>query len=191
MYHSTKQSCEGLAIYNRSLAPAEIARNCARWQRRGFPELENGDGLAALYFFNEAGARTIQDHSPARNALELPPIYRILRKTVLLPMREDSPHILDISVNILGFIPFGFFYFLYRASTRPNSTTGNILLTVLAAAILSTAIELIQVYLTTRYSQAADIVCNISGAVLGIILAALALRSNFILGCGYAAPRSR
>lgn len=168
-----KGKLSGLAIYNRSLTPAEIARNSALWQRRDFLELENERDLEALYFFNEAGAGTISDHSPARNALKLPAIYSILHKTALLPLWEDSFHATDLAVNILGFVPFGFFYFLYRTRTRPNRTTGNVLLTVLSAAILSTAIELIQVYLPTRYSQAADIVCNIAGAILGIILAGL------------------
>jgi hypothetical protein len=122
----------GLAIYNRSLAPAEIARNCALWRRGGIHELENGEDLAALYFFNEAGARTIADRSAARNALELPATYSILRNTIMPPLSEDSPDIPDIAVNILGFIPFGFFYFLYRTSTRPDSRIWNVLLTVLA-----------------------------------------------------------
>jgi hypothetical protein len=168
-----KGNLSGLAIYGRSLSPAEIARDADLWRRRNLGDLERGAGLAALYFFNEAGAGVVADHSPGRNPLELPAAYRVLHKTVLIPLNQDAPRASDITVNILGFVPFGFFLFLYLDRIRPDGRIGNFLLTAAGAAYLSAVIELVQIYLPTRSSQIADIVCNAGGAILGMLAALL------------------
>jgi VanZ family protein len=168
-----KGKLSGLAIYGRFLSPAEVARNAEWWRRRSLGDLERGVGLAGLYFFDEAGAGAVADHSPARNALELPATFKVLHKTVLFPLREDTSPFSDITSNILGFIPFGFFFFLYRISVRPQSRIYNFLLTALAAACISTTIELVQVYLPPRSSQTSDVVCNTAGAILGMLITVL------------------
>ena len=153
----------GLAIYGRSLTSAEVRRDCDLWTRGNPHALLGARGLAVLYFFDQTGTREVGDHSPARNSLVIPATSRPLQRPVLQSLWKNSYNPMDLAINVAGFVPFGFFYFLYRKR--------NLFWTLLAAALISLTIELLQVYLPTRASQTTDLVTNIAGALLGALAA--------------------
>ena len=169
----------GVAIFNRTLAASEISRHHQLWTGGRLQQLPSEPGLSALYFLGERSGRTVPDRSPSRNPLLIPESYEVLRKTVLVtPWEDPHPYFSDtedVLINLLGFIPFGFFYFVYRTQVRPGHPFRSAALTVTVSGIISLAIELIQVYLPTRSSSLTDLMCNIGGSGIGVIVAVLTL----------------
>lgn len=168
-----------VAIFNRSLSAVEMTRHYQYWTGGHLRQLQSEQGLSALYFMDERDGAKIPDRSPAGIPLLVPEYFQVLRKTVLVPPWED-PHPYfsdtgDVLINILGFIPFGFVYFIYRIQVTPRHPLRSALVAVAVAGIISLAIELVQVYLPTRSSSLTDLICNISGAGFGAILAFLVL----------------
>jgi glycopeptide antibiotics resistance protein len=102
----------------------------------------------------------------------IPVFYHALQKAVLVPPWKDSRPVRDIAINLFGFIPFGFFYFMYRMKKNAGAILRNAAATVILSGLISAAIELLQVYLPTRASQLTDIMCNTAGSLLGVLIAA-------------------
>jgi len=101
-------------------------------------------------------------------------LFRPVKKIILDPpwhdFRCDWSFIQDTIINLLGFIPLGFFFtaFLLKVS---NWKKKIIYICVAATGFaISLAIELSQIYLPSRYSQPEDVICNSVGTVLGIIV---------------------
>lgn len=80
--------------------------------------------------------------------------------------------VIDIIVNTLLFIPFG--YLVRRSTTRDHAHQRFMI--VAAAAVLSCSIELFQVYCHNRFPSPYDIATNVTGSLLGLILAPLPSR---------------
>ena len=88
-----------------------------------------------------------------------------------------ATNIKDYIRNILLFLPLGF----SLAGTIPTKKFNYyqiIIITLFISAILSANIELIQVWLPSRFSSMSDIICNSIGGALGSIL--YCWRSNII-----------
>lgn len=76
---------------------------------------------------------------------------------------------LDVLLNILLFIPFGFGV-ASQLRERGKSRNATLVLTFLAGVLLSYTIEFLQIYIPTRDSGWEDIFTNSTGAVVGCIL---------------------
>ncbi|HYK88409.1 MAG TPA: VanZ family protein [Acidobacteriota bacterium] len=165
----------GLAVYDAALGASDISRHNQLWSARRAADLSTEPALAALYAIDEKHGHTLPDLSANGRALLIPDSYHVIHKTVLAPPWTESlrnfSHIEDIVINILGFVPFGFCFFIHLTYSRPGRWFKNTLWTVLSAGVVSLAIELIQVYLPTRSSSLTDLMCNVAGAVLGVIFA--------------------
>jgi hypothetical protein len=75
---------------------------------------------------------------------------------------------LDISLNTVGFLPFGFLlYFLLKANDRP---LGKLCITASLACALSAIIEIIQLHIPTRSSSIVDVAANTVGAACGFVI---------------------
>ena len=80
---------------------------------------------------------------------------------------------LDVALNILGYIPYGF---LCVASLYPRVRPLNAFAIALASgALLSVSLEAAQSYLPTRVAATLDVLCNLAGAACGAALGVLAL----------------
>ena len=81
---------------------------------------------------------------------------------------------------MLGFIPLGFFFALWLLRfTRLSFLPAGVLTLVLGSGI-SLGVELTQVYLPTRDSSASDLVFNLLGTLVGIVILRLAARSDLL-----------
>jgi VanZ family protein len=165
----------GLAIYKRALDASEVAQHYAVWTDRQARQLAAEPGLAALYRFDEGSGQSANDLSTNRHRLLIPERYEVLRKRVLeLPWGSEPIEMSDlddITVNVLGFLPFGFIVYRYRRLAKPDGRVWNVVWAVCAGATISLAIELIQVWLPNRTSSATDLFCNTLGTFLGALLA--------------------
>ena len=135
--HPWSGSLLGLAIYNRALTAAEIADHHDLWTQGRARQLANAAGLTALYLLNEGGGSRVEDSSGNHHQVIIPKIFQPVHKEFLIaPWKDefyDGPDYSDITVNILGFIPFGFCFFLHRRSVRPNHLAANFLFVVFGA----------------------------------------------------------
>ena len=84
----------------------------------------------------------------------------------------------DYWQNILLFVPWGFSLSIIAARQQKKAWILLLILSLLASASLSTAVELTQLFLQTRVSNLTDIIYNTAGGVLGSIL--YLLRINII-----------
>jgi glycopeptide antibiotics resistance protein len=75
----------------------------------------------------------------------------------------------DIAANVGLFVPFGYFAGGFLSAVLPEKKT---LLVLVAATLLSTSAEFLQIYSHSRFPSATDICCNLLGAALGLMLAA-------------------
>ncbi len=169
----------GLALYGLQLTGPDVLRHYEIWTARRASEIAPEPGLFALYFFDQCRGNTVSDRSGGGHTLVIPQTYRVTNKPVLeLPRWESHPSLSDIEdivVNLLGFVPFGFFFFIHRDAVRPARMFRNAAFTVVASGLISLAIELIQVYLPGRSSSLSDLMCNIGGGLAGAFLAALCI----------------
>jgi VanZ like family/Concanavalin A-like lectin/glucanases superfamily len=177
--HSWTGRLFGLALYNRALDAAEIARHATLWMQGRAGQLTNTPGLTALYFFNEGSGQAAADSSAHHHHIIIPARFQPVHRELLIAPGKDiaynRPDYSDIAVNILGFVPFGLCFFLHRRARKPKRWAVNALLAVLAGAAVSLTIEIIQAWLPNRVSSTTDLLTNTTGTLLGVVLA-LAIR---------------
>lgn len=172
-YHWTG-NIYGMAIYNNTLIEDEVGKDYFFWIKNDALSMLKNKGLVSLYLFNEQGSALIKNLSNKGPAFIIPPTFRILKKTILNAPWKDCGamicHINDILLNIIGFIPFGFFFYAYLWKARYLSSRSSLLITILTGFGISLTIELLQVYLPTRSSSLTDLICNLSGTAIGSLI---------------------
>ncbi len=167
----------GVAFFARALTAQEITGHTLLWKQYRGKELASDPSIAGLYLFSEGRGRTVHDSSPAGRPLTIPEVYRAPAKEILMLPWDDwstgVSHVEDIVVNLAGFVPFGFFYYLYRDRARPGRRLLNALHAVVFSACISLVIELVQVFLPSRSSSMTDVLCNATGGLLGALAATI------------------
>jgi glycopeptide antibiotics resistance protein len=93
-------------------------------------------------------------------------------KVQWIPFVTPPVKLSDIVANVLLYIPLGFL------SPASGSAAARSLTVIGVAAALSTAIEFSQVFSHTRFPSTADILCNVAGALAGMLLAQRRLRRD-------------
>ena len=164
----------GLALYSRVLTDLEVRQNYLRWVKKDYQALKTVSGLIGLYPFNEGKGEWARNMASEAHSLHLPTAFHPLQKIVLKwPAKVEFRRwgfYQDVAVNILGFIPLGFFLTLWLLRFTRLPTVGAGSLTLLFGALTSLGIELTQAYLPTRNSSATDLVFNTLGTLIGIVL---------------------
>jgi hypothetical protein len=164
----------GLAVYSRVLTGDQVSRSYQEWISGKTPLQSANSGCMALYLFDEREGKVVHNRVSAGGELMIPEVFTPLQRIVLISPWLDFEWSLnyfqDIAVNIIGFMPFGFFCaaFLFKAGRFRRKNIYWI--TALLGLGFGLAIELSQVYLPTRNSQLMDVIDNFAGTVLGLIL---------------------
>lgn len=176
-----------LQLYDRSLAPPEVARiagnpgsarvatvaPAARASDSTAAEPQPNGRILEVSFAHEPSVRAAADPA-ARPKLVIPHVFRPPKPQVLaFSWRSISiakGDLNDALVNLIGFIPIGVvlgLLFLGDGRRVLNAT----LYAALLSGSLSLTIELLQVLLPSRYSQLSDLVLNTLGGAAGALLA--------------------
>ena len=165
---------QGLAIYRSALHPGEISRNYRNWKNHDYKSLSQQKDIIALYPMNEKSGRIINNTISSRNNLIIPEHLCAIKKMVLskpwVNYWKEMKYYSDIILNIFGFIPLGFFLPALFIACGGKKRYLFSIITILIGSSLSLTIELIQVYMPARTSSLTDLICNILGTILGVIL---------------------
>jgi len=163
-----------LASYGRELSSEEVFQHFQDWIAKGSPTWSPGKTPALLYLFDERKGLTSRNHSGDHYDISIPTTFHILQKTVLrLPWEEEYFHrsfIRDVVINILGFLPFGFFFAAWLRNGAGLPSKSHVFLIAMLGGGTSLTIELLQIYLPPRTSSLSDVICNIFGTILGVYL---------------------
>ncbi len=164
----------GLAIYNRTLTPDEVFRHYQAWLRQDSFAIKQEPGLIGLYPFYERNGGMIHNVVSPDETLTIPEIFKPVRRKLLAPpwpgFRLNWSFVQDVTVNLLGFIPAGFFFTaLLLRGTRQKSPTVYVITAIFSTG-LSLFIELTQAWLPTRDSSLTDVACNAAGTIIGIAI---------------------
>ena len=104
----------GLAIFNRALKPDEVLRNYQSWMANDPFSIRQESGLISLYPFYERKGKTINNIANPDEMLIIPEVFKPLKRIILAfpgyDFRWNWPFTQDVIINLLGFIPFGFFF---------------------------------------------------------------------------------
>jgi VanZ family protein len=163
---------KGLALYQQELSPAEVLRHYQTWTTQGRPALSGNERAIGVYLFNERTGNVV--HNDVRPGIDLyiPKRFALLHEEFLEPFwKEFKPswsYWKDMLVNIVGFIPLGFFFCAYWSSVRPIKHAGWT--TVVLGFAVSLTIEVLQSYLPTRDSGTTDLITNTFGTFVGVRL---------------------
>jgi VanZ family protein len=162
----------GLAIYETELTASQVAKHYETWTTQGAPELRGNEHVAALYLFNEHTGNIIHNAVHSGIDLYIPKRFSLLHQTFLEPFwKEFKPewnYLRDTMMNIVGFIPLGFFFYAYWTSARPVKSAA--LAAVILGFAVSLTIEILQSYLPNRNSGTTDLITNTLGTFLGVKL---------------------
>lgn len=164
----------GLAIYNKALTGQHAYQHYQMWAKRDIQAISKMEGLLALYPFDELHGNIAHNYSGIGYNLMLPPTLNILQKDILtLPWRDfhlNRSYLKDVLINLVGFVPFGFFFLALFYGTKKSSSYGICLIVTIMGVGTSLTIELTQVFLPLRSSSLTDMICNTIGTIIGIIL---------------------
>ena len=161
----------GIAIYRRSLTPAEAKQDFHAWTANEPEQTLDPNSLVALYRFNERTGPIVHNLASGPN-LYIPDHFTILHKSFLSrpwnEFRFDLGYLKDMLINIGGFIPLGFFFCAYFATGQPWRRAA--ITAILLGAAMSLTIEILQAYIPSRDSGMTDVITNTTGTVLGVAL---------------------
>ena len=172
--HSWNGDLFGLAVYTRAIAPATIAKHFAQWKKTRDFSMAVSAEPDLLYLFDDVPGQKALNRMGDTRSLVIPAKVRILRKEILqLPwdgMRWDGAFWKDVTLNLLGFIPLGFFLSALRSDFGGAAARRNLLLCVGLCLALSLVIELAQAFIPSRSSQLLDLLLNTLGGAIGVTL---------------------
>jgi VanZ family protein len=172
--HSWNGDIQGLALYDRILSGKEALDHYDAWQQRGELLPIHKSKPVALYLFDGHNNEKIHDYSGNGNSLLVPATFKPLHRKVLGMPEKDQwfsrSNLIDVTINIIGFVPFGFFLSAWLRLAKNRTASRAFLFSIILGACISLAIELIQAYLPTRDSSLLDVINNTMGTVAGALL---------------------
>jgi VanZ like protein/concanavalin A-like lectin/glucanase superfamily protein len=177
---------KGLAIYDRELSASEVSQHFENWTENRQTELADTEGIVALYPFDEGSGKVIHSKVTSAPDLVIPERYFVLNKWFLEPFwreyRSRLSYWKDVGVNIVGFIPLGFFFCSYLSLVRRIEHPA--LATIAFGFVVSLTIEVLQALLPTRDSGTTDLITNTFGTALGVISYGWSMKHNWYMRLG-------
>lgn len=168
---------KGIAVYERTLSPAEVSLSFVEWTNRSQPASPGAEGVVARYLFDEGKGNVVHNQADSATDLLIPKRFFVLREPFLeRPWDEFRPgwrYWKNVGINIAGFIPLGFFFYSYFSLSE--KIKGAAAKTIVLGFAVSLTIEVLQAFLPTRDSGMTDLVTNTLGTAIGV----MAFRHNW------------
>jgi len=170
MDDSWRGQVRGLGLYGAELTADEARQHYESWTTSGSPALSDREHAVGLYLFNERSGDIVHNSIATGINLEIPARYRLVHQMFLQPFwheyKPKGSYWKDILINIVGFMPLGFFFFAYWSTVRPIRRAA--LVTTLLGFAVSLTIEVLQSQIPTRDSGTTDLITNTLGTFLGV-----------------------
>jgi hypothetical protein len=161
----------GLAISRRNLTPAQVLRDYEVWTNGKGPEVAEDESSVSVYRFDEHRGNIVHNLVSQGPQLNIPQHFVLLDQPMLqsfwAEFRWTWGYWLDVMINIVGFVPLGFFFYAYLSERRRSAAA---MIIVLVGTATSLTIELLQAHLPTRDSGVTDLFTNTLGTYIGVIL---------------------
>ncbi len=163
---------ETLSLYASEFTAEQALQHWQQWKQNGQPIIDTSEKPAALYLFHEGSGRVIHSVAGSGPELVIPErfttVNQVRFESVASELSAHDGFIENGLINVAGFVPLGFAGALFVGSwwSRKIATIAAILL----GAATSVTIEYFQSYLPTRYSGTTDMITNILGTCLGVLL---------------------
>jgi hypothetical protein len=162
---------KGLAIYDRQLSGAEVAQGFVDWTKGRQLDSAKREGVVARYLFDEGTGNVVRNQVDPATDLLIPKRFFVLHQQFLeRPWNEFRPgwhYWKDVAINIVGFIPLGFFFYAYLYQVRKVEHSAALIIALGFAVSLT--IEVLQAFLPTRDSGMTDLITNTLGTVIGVM----------------------
>jgi hypothetical protein len=169
--YSWSGQLKGLAIYDRELSTSEVSQSSADWTEGSHLDSVKRDGAAARYLFDEGNGNVVRNQVDESTDLLIPERFFVLHPQFLeRPWDEYRPgwrYWKNIAINVVGFIPLGFFFYAYLSRVRQSKHP--VALTIALGFAVSLTIEVLQAFLPTRDSGMTDLVTNTLGTTVGVM----------------------
>jgi len=179
---------QGLAVYDRILSSKDVARHFAISRKEGMRSLLRESGLRALYPFDEGSGNIAVDLVNDPVVIHIPAKYAPFQETFFQypgdNMRILSGWIKDSLLNIFFFVPLGsllIVIFFLKGIKTSDAVSGAVI--IMASGLLSLSIEITQLYMPDRFASIMDVLCNMLGAGLGVMIVFMAKKfsGNFAI----------
>jgi hypothetical protein len=175
----------GLAFYRSTLTDGDIAIHFNRWSEEQDFSFAKTDKPLVLFLFNEKEGELANDYTAGNDPLNIPKEMKIWERKILVPPWEDFSYdknnVEDILINVIGFMPLGFFLFATLNKLDGNSMKHGILTTVIICFVVSLFIEIVQAWIPSRSSSMTDLISNTFGGWIGSITFKMYSKTAFSL----------
>ena len=164
----------GIGIYEDELLPQKIKQHYQSWRSNDPTILSSEENIVALYTFDEGQGVIARNSVSQDKQLIIPERFIVLEKTVLEPpwahFNSNFSFIFDFTINLLGFIPLGIILTLYLRRIFRINGRRLFLISLMIGGAISLMIELLQALMPQRHSSLMDLILNIAGLCIGILL---------------------
>jgi len=163
-----------LAMYAQPLTPDQVYNHYQQWMERGYPPYSEDERAVAIYPFDEGKGSIAHNRIDDEHHLTVSETFRApQKKSLISPSRHfrlDRAQFKDIILNVAGFVPLGIFFAAYLLGAGYFSRRCSYTITIILGGAISLGIELLQIYMPTRYSSSKDLICNLLGTGIGVLL---------------------
>ena len=181
-HHSWEGDIYGLAIYTDLLIEETIGEHYENWAGGNHFSYALQNRPLAVYAFDEKEGEWARDLAGTAH-LELPGKMKVLRRKILAPPWKNFEYnrdsFIDIVLNVIAFIPFGFFAVAALRQQGGRLKANAFHLAALLCIMTSLLIEISQSWLPSRSSTLLDLILNSLGAILGAALYGIYRKRRF------------
>lgn len=159
-------SVMGFTLFGKVWTSAEVMERRKSGADGPLPCDSGQVAAVASYRFDGLAGESIADLSGSANDL-WKPVWLVFDKQLLGLPDGESFSGSDVTLNLLGFVPFGFLVCLRLLATGKSSPRGCLFFAIAVGFAVSLAIELTQVWLPGRDSSLLDLTTNTVGSAIG------------------------
>jgi len=171
---------DALCLSRKPMTSEEVSINWQYWLKFGALKTESAPAQTiAQYAFTERSGHIAHNMQGPEYALFIPENMEKKDFQMLhLPFDEfglTKGYLLDVALNSLGFIPFGFCFALFLLSFERMSHKCLLFWTTGTGGLISLTIEVLQALMLSRSSQLSDLILNTLGTLGGAVFCLLPL----------------
>jgi VanZ like protein/concanavalin A-like lectin/glucanase superfamily protein len=172
--HSWKGDVLGLAVYPHPISDQDVTIHFKHWFKDGSFLFAKKYNPAMLYVFDEKNGERAIDHAGGNIDFHIPSKMKILNKKILSfswsRLKFNTEFFEDVIINLMGFIPLGFFLNASFVKAGGLLERHAVLITVVFCFFVSLFIEALQAWIPSRSSDVLDLVLNTAGGGVGALL---------------------